>query len=233
MADEQQEESSSEEQQQEQDPIKNLKAEMARKHANFEQQQQETKSQLDAILAEVQKAMKPADDKPKKSARELVFDDPEEFVRQVKAEAISEASETVTRQYQASQAVQNTVASIQALYPEFAQEGSEAVILATKKAANLPAYMKGKPEGVRLAMQEAAAELGLVQASKRKTVVVDEPVIGRGSGSQQSGGGSKSKGKVDEKTRQFAELLGMDLSDPKQLANLEQASTRKNWSKYE
>lgn len=212
------------------DPIKNLKAEFSRKQANLEAQQAETNAQLQAILAEVQKSMR-APEAPKKSARELVFDDPEEFVKQVEENATRKATEVVTKQYEASQKVQTEVASFTSKYPEFAQEGSEAVLLATKYASQLPAKLKGTAEGVEIAMSRAALELGLVAANKRKTTINEEPVVGsRGSSSAAS---TSKKGKIDEKTLAFAELLGMDLNDPKQAAALEKANNRKKWNSYE
>lgn len=229
MADEQQESAPEQEAPQE-DPIRNLKAEFSRKHANMEAQQAETNAQLQAILAEVQKSMK-GPEAPKKSARELVFDDPEEFVRSVEETATRKATEAVTQQYQASQKVQNTVTEFTQRFPEFAQEGSEAVMLATKYASQLPSKLKGTAEGAENAMSRAALELGLVAASKRKTQVSDEPVIGsRGSG--QASSPSKPGAKIDKDTMAFAELLGADFNDPKFMAELNKAAGRKDYKNY-
>lgn len=225
-------EESQESQEQQPDPIKNLKAEFERKTANISQQQAETQRQLEAILAEVQKSMAPKE-APRKAAKDLIYEDPEEYARQVREDAVREASEAVSRQYQASAAVTSAVNSLQAQYPEFAQEGSEAAKLAVEKAAKLPAKLKGTAEGARLVMLETAAELGLVAASKRRTQVTQEEPVAGSRSSTSTSQSRKPAGKVDDKTRAFAELLGLDFNDPKQVAALEKASSRKNWSKYE
>lgn len=214
------------------DPIKNMKAEFDRKTATIAEQQRQTQSQLEAILAEVQRSMAPKEP-PRKADKDLIYEDPEKYARQIREDAVREATETVTKQYQASQAVQSAVASLQSQYPEFAQDGSEASKLAVEKAGRLPAKLKGTAEGARLAMLEAAQELGLVMSSKRRTnVSQEEPVTGNRS-STTSSQARKPTGKVDEKTKAFAELLGLDFNDPKQVALLEKASTRKNWKSYE
>lgn len=214
------------------DPIKNLKAEFERKTANISQQQAETQRQLEAILAEVQKSMAPKE-APRKAAKDLIYEDPEEYARQVREDAVREASEAVSRQYQASAAVTSAVNSLQAQYPEFAQEGSEAAKLAVEKASKLPAKLKGTAEGARLVMLETAAELGLVAANRRKTPVQQEEPVAGSRSSTTSSQSRKPSGKIDEKTKAFAELLGMDFNDPKQVGLLEKASTRKNWNRYE
>lgn len=217
------------------DPIEQLKGEFSRKTANLAKMQEETQAQLSAILEQVQRSMQPKEPSaPKKPVKDLLYDDPEEFARQVREEATREATEVVSKQYQASQAVQNAVASLQQQYPEFAQEGSEASMLAIKKAASLPAKLKGTAEGARLAMLETAQELGLVAMQRRQQPKrqQEEPVVGSRSSTSTSQA-RKPAGKVDEKTKALAELLGLDFNDPKQVAELEKASTRKNWSRYE
>lgn len=215
------------------DPIKNAKAEMDRKITNL---QSENKAQLDqmaAILAEVQKSLQPKAE-PRKSAKELIFDDPESLLADVEERATRRATEAVTQQYQASQAVQLAVSSLQVQYPEFSQDGSEAAILAVAKAAKLPAKLKGTAEGARLAMLEAAQELGLMPQSKRqKSESKNEEPIGSRSSNGAANRKPASNTKVDDKTRAVAELLGLDFNDPKQVAALEKASTRKSWGKYE
>jgi len=214
------------------DLIKNMKAEFARKTSNIEAQQAETQRQLQEILEQVQKSMQPAKE-PKKSARELVFDDPEEFVRSTVERAAIEADERVTKKFEASQAMQNAVSSLSQQYPEFSQDGSEATALAVQKAAKLPAKLKGTAEGARLVMLETAAELGLVMSSRRKKASDDSEPVAGSRNTATSTAKKAPQGKVDEKTRAFAELIGLDFSDPKQVAALEKSSQRKNWSSYE
>lgn len=213
------------------DPIKNLKAEFERKTANISQQQAETQRQLEAILAEVQKSMAPKE--PKQDMKDLIYSSPDDYARIVREEAVKEATEAVNRQYQASAAVTSAVNSLQSQYPEFAQEGSEAAKLAVEKASKLPAKLKGTAEGARLVMLETAAELGLVAANRRKTPVQQEEPVAGSRSSTTSSQSRKPSGKIDEKTKAFAELLGMDFNDPKQVGLLEKASTRKNWNRYE
>lgn len=228
---EQQQEEQNQEAPKQEDLMHNLKKEFQRKQSNLEEKQAETQRQLEAILAEVQKSMAPKEQK--QDMKDLIYSSPDDYARIVREEAVKEATEAVNRQYQASAAVTSAVNSLQAQYPEFAQDGSEAAKLAVEKASKLPAKLKGTAEGARLVMLETAAELGLVSASRRKTPVQQEEPVSGSRSSTTSSQARKPSGKIDDKTKAFAELLGMDFNDPKQVGLLEKASTRKNWNKYE
>ncbi len=226
----------SESEDQAQDPVKQVKAEMNRKLSNVEAMQAETKKQLDAILAQVQASMQPKEEAaPKKPAKDLLFDDPDQFIAQVREQAVREATESVGRQYQASQAMQAAVQGIASQYPEFMQDGSEASRLAVQRANNLPKHLKGTAEGAELVMLKVAQELGLTPVGKRqRQVSEEEPVAGSRSTSAGSGANKGPKKRaIDEKTLALAELLGVDIKDPKRLDGLEKASTRKKWNTYQ
>jgi hypothetical protein len=219
------------------DPIKNIKAEFNRKLSSLDERFSQTSEQLQQMMQLLQQQKPTGTSEPTKSAKDLLYDDPDRFVAEVEQRAVSKAQEKVQREMQATQAAQNAVLEMQSRYPEFAQPGSEATQLAMEKAKSLPAHLRNTPEGARLVLMEAASELGLVPASKRKAQQTqnDEPVASSRSSSSSSGAARKSqqKPKVSDKTLAVAQLLGIDITDEKRLQGLEKAATREKWTKYQ
>ena len=81
-------------------------------------------------------------------------------------------------------------------------------------------------------MHETAAELGLVPAKARKatTSAGDDFSLGGSTAPRQQ---KKDPAKdIAPETLEFAKLMGIDVSDPKRLEGLKQASQRKTWNQY-
>ena len=221
-----------EQQQNEQpDPIANLKGEFSRKLENQNRSMVDLNSKLESILQTIQKNNQPAP----ANIREMLLDDPEQAARVIEERAVQKATSIVSAQTRQQQAAQNAVLEIQGKYAEFTQEGSEAGLLAIEKASKLPEHLKGTPEGVRLAMLEAAAELGL-QSGKRKQASSDESFA---VSSQRSSSSSQQNRKpdpakdIDKRTLDFAMLMDPSIAnDPKRLEALKNASQRKKWNTY-
>lgn len=221
-------------QQQQPDPIRNLKGEFNRKLSTMEQQLAQTNAALEQAIAALREKSQPSG--PQKSAKDLLYEDPDRFVQEVEERAISKAQEKVTKEVQAQQQAQSVIFEMQSKFPEFAQPSSEAAQLAVEKAKSLPAYLRGTPEGARLVMMEAATELGLVPANKRQKQQTQSDDYVTGSRNVQSSPqrqASQKKPKVSEKTMVVAQLLGIDTSDPKRLEGLEKAANREKWTKYQ
>lgn len=207
------------------DPIKNIKAEFARKSGNMEAQLASTQAQLDALMQQLQ--TQSASAKPSKPAKDLLYDNPEEFIAQTVAHATAQADAAVTRRMSESARLNNAVAEVQARYAEFGQAGSEASALALQKAAKLPASIRGTAEGAKQAMLEAAMELELVPVSKKKAQAAsnDDFVAG----SSQTGGKAPARSKKENLEREFARLLGADLNDKNVAKEFEKAQKREKW----
>lgn len=214
------------------DPIRNIKAEMDRKIGNLSEQNAQIKAALEAIVA--QNAAKTKPPAETENLEDLVYSDPKRYAQLVEERAIQKASEAVTKQAQMSQATQGTIMSIQAQYPEFGQDNSEAAQLALRKFQTLPAHLKGTPEGAKMVLLEAASELGLVPANKRRRVTEesDDSFSLGGAGGQGTSGRRKTPAKLDPKTLAFAEAIGLDTSKPEVLKSLEERAQRDSWNKY-
>ncbi len=220
------------------DPMQNLKAEYNRKLENMQANMQATiaeqNRQLQAILdGLVQSKQQQAPSAPAKSLKDLMYDDPEAFAEHIAQRADRVADEKINRTVQANQATQNVVFEMQNKFPEFAQSGSEAAKMALEKAQAVPQHLRGTPEGIRLAMQEAALELGLVPASKRRSSNNDDFSV---SGQSSRGGNRSSSGKKDipEDTMTWARLLDPSIEgDPKRMEQLKKSVNRKNFNRYE
>lgn len=216
------------------DPVRNLKAEFGRKFENTTAQIAEQNRKLDAMLAAVQERMQPASQQAsqQKPLRELLFEDGDAAERYIEERAAKIADQVVERKVQVSQASQQAVGEVIGNFPEFGEANSAAATLAIQKVGKLPKHLQGTPEGTKMAMMEAAAELGLVPAKARKAAANNDDFVVGGSAK----GGSRKPADplkdIPEATLQMAQLLGRDISDPKVLEGLRAASKRGDWSKY-
>lgn len=216
------------------DPIKQIKGEFARKTSNLEEKLAQTNAQLEAMIAEVMKANNKSTEpaKSSKSARDLLYDDPDQFVNSITEQAVKRARDEAASISASQSALQNTIVAFTQKYPEFTQSEHEAVALATKFGNELPKHLKGTPEGAELAMTKAVAELGLIPVSKRAKSTSDESAaVGGAKGS--SGGSKASSNKLDDNTLAIAQLLGVDITDKKRVAGINKAKERKSWTRYE
>lgn len=219
------------------DPMQNIKAEFSRKTSNLETKLAETNAQLAAMIAQVQQSLvqsKPAPAASGKSTRDLLYDDPDAFVAQITEQATNKAQAEVARSQQMQSAVQSAIMEMSSKYPEFSQAGSEAATKAVEYGSKLPAHLRGTAEGAEIAMARAAAELGLVPQSKRtkSSPSSDDAAIG---GSSRSPSQKPSgKAKIDDSVIIMGKLLGVDYEANKERAkNLEGASKRSKWTRYE
>jgi hypothetical protein len=210
--------------------VQQLKSEMSRKMQNQTQSMADLNVKLEALLQGMQKA----NAAPPESMRDALLDDPERAARMIEDRAVAKATAIVSNQTRQQQAAQNAVLEIQGKYSEFTQEGSEAGLLAIEKAAKLPDHLKGTPEGVRLAMMEAAMELGL-SAGKKATPRTEADSFSASSqrtSSQQNRKADPAKD-IDKRTLDFALLMDPTIAnDPKRMEALKSASQRKKWNVY-
>ena len=94
---------------------------------------------------------------------------------------------------------------------------------------------KTSPTAYRLAVKEAASDLGVLPVRKRKQSD-DDSYLASSSSSPEGKPSSRRSAKEDEidtKTIAFAKMVGLNTDDPKVVENLKQRSKRQNWSRYE
>jgi hypothetical protein len=185
------------------------------------------KAALEAITAATARPQAPAQ---KEEEIDPILD-PQRYRQSLKEETKREILGEVERKQSLSQATQSEVMRIQGLYPEFSQDNSEAAQLALRKFSSLPSHLKGTPEGAKMVLLEAAAELGLVQASRRKNDD-DEFTVSSGNSQGQNRQPGRKGAKVDQKTLAFAKLIGLDTSKADVQKNLAQFSEQGQWNGY-
>ena len=203
------------------DPLKNVKSEFDRKLSNVNETLSSVMQRLEAMA---QPAAAPATDDKKRLA-DLMFSDPEAYTAEIERRAVErarkESREEVSQITRQQSAIQSTVADLHSKYPELGDVNGEAYKLAVEKANQLPASMRGTPEGIKIALLETVSELGLVPQNKRKAAPAkndDFSLSGSGSGSAPK---RQSAAKdLDPKTVQIAALMGMNVDDPKVIERL-------------
>lgn len=117
-------------------------------------------------------------------------------------------------------------------YPELSDTNSAFYKRAIEKETNLPSYLRNTSEGYKLAAHETAAELGLLPKSKRQTLNEDTFSMSSSGGSRMSTDNKSKRVKISDNTMAVAELMGVNVKDPKVLKRLENAAQRKSWGKY-
>jgi hypothetical protein len=195
----------------------------------------EQNQRLEQLLNAVNERFTPKKERePQQDLGNLLLDNADEAARIIEERAAKRAEDRVNKQLQMSQAAQQVVSDVASKYPEFAQPGSEAANMAIQRASQLPANLRGTPEGAKMVMLEVASELGLITASKRKQAAQnseDFSIGGNPSPSKRASG--KGTEGIDPKTLAFAELLDPSiLKDPKRLEALKSAASRDNFIKW-
>lgn len=220
------------------DPIKNIKAEMERKFSNITKQLQTQNEQLMQAITQVATPKKA----PQKEAEvsedlvDLMYSDPGAYARRIAEMATSAATKQVSAQVNRSNEVNTTLQRMVSEYPELNDQGSEMYQKAIEIYNTLSEDEKQSASGVKLAIREAAADLGVVPVSKRRRSEDDDFNFGGNVSDNKGSANNKRKQrdevKVSEDTLAFAQLLGRNIDDPKVKAGLEKASKRKDYGRY-
>lgn len=198
------------------DPVKNLKSEFSRKMGNMEEQLQ----QLYQHVVAQGGTKTPAQAAAPKKASELLYEDPDLAIAQIKSEIRSE----IEGQRAVETQTQSAITQLSADYPELVDVKSDLRKASEQNYAKLPKHLRDTPEGYKLAVREAAADLGVIVSSKRKAADNsndDFVVPGRGS----SGQSSRRPSKADE-PENFNQILddarrmGLDTSKKEVVENL-------------
>ncbi len=212
--------------------IETLKNEMNQKFSKME----DINAQLQALNASLQSQVAPK--QTTKNLKDLVYDNPDEFVSEIKQQIRREVQADVDQRISTTSAAQAKVSEISAQYPDFANSNSAAYKLAQQLYADVPASLKGTPEGAEMAMLRAASKLGLSSNQTRRTKASTEDFTISG----QNSGSRKAQARTEEDTvspetkfwaAKFAEVTGRDPNDQKLLDGVKQASKRKSWNRYE
>lgn len=205
----------------------NIKAEFNRKLSNLEA----SNAQLQQQLASMLQATKPAATTTTAKLEDVWFDKPEQAAARIKAEAKDEMRAEIQAQNQAAAKTNATIGALMQDFPELNDANNELTRKAVEIYGSFSAEDKSSPVAYRAAVREAAMELGIKPASKRKTETDDE-TFSLGGNSAPAPKAAIGKGKVDAATLEFARIMGLDTSNPKVKENLTKRAGR-NFGRYE
>lgn len=228
------------------DPIKNVKSEFNRKFENVSKMIEENNKRFSGVIDQLMSQMNnqqqapPQNSSDEEDLEDLMYSNPAEFKRriteQVKGEVTSSLTEQQQAQQQEAQAINEVLTTMSQRFPEYQDQNSDLSQAAIKIYDSLPEHVKKDPASAyKIAMSDAALELGVLPVSKRKQVQSDEDFTLDGGGNSGMGNRrskSSKKGKVSEATRAFSQLLGQNPDDPKTKERLEKAANRSNWARY-
>lgn len=215
-------------------------AEFSRKTKALQDENSVLNQKLDQLTALIQQhraggssqsAQATGDDEA--NLEELIYKDPRAYAKAVEARAVKKADEMINSRLQTQNEAQSVLASLAADYPELNDSGSELTKKAVQIYNNLPAAQRSNPLAYKIAVRDAAADMGILVKSKRKQTNDDGFAMDGGSGT--SSGNTqrqRSSEKLDDKSLEFAERLGLNTKDEKVLKRLQERSKRKNWGSW-
>jgi len=203
------------------DPIVQLKGEFTRKLSNTESQLTELKKANDVLLHELKKLSQPA---PKPQAKEddiesIMYTDPRRYTEMVEERAEARIMNKLNQANQVQQKQNNVISSLTNEYPELMNTDHELTRKAVEIYSQLPDEDKTSPMAYKLAVKEAAMELGVKPRSKRS----DEESYAFGGSSSQP---RKKKESLDASTVDFARMMGLNVDDPKVKERLSKRAQR-------
>jgi len=209
--------------------LKNLKSEVTRKTENLKSEMDVLKAQ-NARLLELVSANQPAPKAaPTEDLSDLFYKDPEAYTRAVEARVKNSMRQEMSQANAVQQKQARVIQQIAKEFPEATDESHPLYKRAVEIYANeLDEDDKSSPAAYKLAINQAALEMGVKPKSQRKQDD-EEPSVG--SSSSYSRGDRKRSPKISAETMQWAELLGLDATDPKVKERLEKRAGR-DWSKY-
>lgn len=219
------------------DGLKNVKAEFNRK---FDDMNKDLKKSNEALMAQLKDistkyaAPAPAAQAAVSTDDDLMYSDPGAWAKKIRADAVKEANVSVDEKLKAQQDMQTQQQqTMNSLYVDYPELGSSEHDL-TKRAIEIHNGMSDSDKqsslAYKLAVKEAASELGMKPKSKRAEGEAQDTFTLKGASGMQSPS-KQTRGKLDPKTIEFARIMGIDVDDPDVKANLE-SSTRDKWMKY-
>lgn len=208
--------------------LKNTKAEFDRKTANLEASNKQLQDQILALTQQ----MKPAP-KNEPIKKVSVFEDEDAFAARISSETEARINKNIEAQNEKNRRMQTVSTQLVADYPELADKSSPLMKKADELFRALPDDERAHPYAMKLAVQEAAAELDMKPFSKRTRADQEDPdtfQIGGGSGAAVN----KKKGPRDLSAEQetLAQLLGIDISKPETRERIKEKHGRGSYGRF-
>lgn len=208
--------------------IKNLKSEMGRKFDNMSTQYEAIARQNEQLIAELNARLPQKKNQAKEEdtdLSDLMYDNPKEYARRIR----EQAKDDMRRELQQSQARQSkeqaVFTQLVSDYPELNNANSDLAKKAIEIYQGFDDEDKSTPVAYRAAVREAAANLGVNPVSQRDNTGESFALSGGSTGKP-----SKSKkggDELDPDVSAFAQLMGLDTSDPKVVERLKTRKVRR------
>lgn len=220
------------------DPLLNLKSEISRKLQNSESRMSELMKQNQAMAESLKsiasRVAPPPAPKEEEDLESLAYSNPTLYAKKIAQMATKSATEA-TMQVQQEQAQKTMVLnSLYKDYPELSNTDSELTKTAVEIYNNLTPSEQASPSSYKLAVREAAAQLGVLPSSKRAKTDDDFVAPGsRGNSGSRSERSASKKDEIDPAVLEISKLFGRDVNDPKVRERLKQHSKRTKWNRYE
>ncbi len=200
---------------------------------------------LKNLESRVARVETPAEKKQSKQVDEdddletLILSDPKKAVSKIKNQVKEEIMGSVSQQETVKVNFNNKFVALQNEFPEISDTSSD-LHKRAKEIMSESANGQYDSVALELAVRRAAAEKGLQPMTYRKKSRDDDSDDGEylgGGGSGYSGSQSNRKNRSDKlpaATLAFAELVGMDVKNPKTVERLTKTYQERkgNWSKY-
>jgi len=217
------------------DPIKNLKSEFARKNDNVLRELEGLKQQL-GIIADSAIQAAAATKQRQQASDDQEIDpvmDPKGYAKKLEEKITRQMEEKMTKTMSSQASRQTELSQLVSQYPELQSGDSELTKTAVQIYNNLSEDEKQSKSAYRLAVATAAQELGVLPVNKRKqTNQNSEDFTVNQSSTNRPNRSTQKEQELDERTTEFARLLGRPVDDKKYQESLKKAANRKNWKKY-
>lgn len=213
----------------------NLKAEMDRKIGNLESS---LKKSTDALAAQLQALNQKYNVQPatipqhnaKKPFRERFYEDEDAAVAELTQDILKKVEDK-----NVSTARQNQIlGQLYTAYPELADVNNDLTKRALEIYNALPKEDRTSPISYKVAVQDAAEELGVLPMTKRKNDESEDADFVMGGGQRQTLNKKKGTGELPAEMLEFAAHLGLDVSDEKVVNSIK--SNHRNsqdWQRYQ
>jgi len=204
------------------DRLKNLQSEFSRKTENLENNLKTISQQLEQLARATVK--EPAQQDASHALNEAHLTDPVRYAQIIRDQALSDMrreQEAVSR-VQAKNQV--TISNILNEFPEASQVGHKLYDKVQELFTKMPEEERNNSANWKATVLEAALDLGVKPRSKRTPTETDDFVMGsRSSGSPERTG---KKDELDQRTVDFARLMGLPVDKPETMEKLKSYSNR-------
>lgn len=219
------------------DPIKQIKSEFGRKQDNVLNELNALKAQLGQITDTVISVAQTKRQEAAQSGEEFPDPviDPKGYKEAIKRELRQEVNVSLSAERERT----STLSSLVSQYPELQDSNSELTQQALRIYNGLSAAEKQSAASYKLAVMQAAQEVGVLPVNKRQSKNNSQDsedfTINSSSNSTRRPSQNRKEEKIDERTLEFARLLGRPVDDPKYMDNLKKTITtrKRSWSKFE